>query len=222
MTSDAPEYHFVTRWSVLGTLEEVADVLADALELPRWWPSVYLSVEPLAPGDARGIGRRFRLRTRGFLPYRLDWSFEVVASRHPHGFTLDAEGDLAGRGVWTLEAAGARTLATYDWRIRAEKPLLRRLTPLLRPLLAANHRWAMRKGEQSLELELARRRAATPVEKSRIPPPPPPADLPPAAVAAAGALLGLAAYALARGMRGPRRRGRRGCRRGVGSRMRLP
>jgi len=54
---------------------------------------------------------------------------------------------------------------TYDWRIRAEKPLLRWLSPLLKPLFAANHRWAMAQGERSLARELARRAAAGQREK---------------------------------------------------------
>jgi hypothetical protein len=63
---------------------------------------------------------------------------------------------------------------TYDWQIRAEKPLLRWLTPVLRPLFSFNHEWAMRKGEESLKLELQRRRAPTENEKTKIALPPPP------------------------------------------------
>ena len=48
-------------------------------------------------------------------------------------------------------------LLTYDWRIRADKPLLGWFSPILRPLFAWNHRWAMRQGERSLRRELARR-----------------------------------------------------------------
>jgi hypothetical protein len=62
---------------------------------------------------------------------------------------------------------------TYDWRIRAEKPLLRRLTWLMRPAFAANHRWAMAKGEESLNLELRRRRARVSGSGSHVPDPPP-------------------------------------------------
>ena len=51
------EYHFITRWTVQGTREEVADVFADPLDLVRWWPSVYLAVEQIKPGDADGVGR---------------------------------------------------------------------------------------------------------------------------------------------------------------------
>jgi hypothetical protein len=202
----APEYRFRTEWRVAGTVEEVAGVLADARELARWWPSVYLEVVELEPGGEDGVGKRARLHTKGWLPYTLDWELRVVESRHPKGFTIEATGDLSGRGVWTLEPSGAWTLVTYDWRVRAERPLLKALSPLLRPLLAANHRWAMRKGEESLALELARRRASTPAERARIPAPPGPAGPSPLAVIGTGAALGLAAYGLLRLLAPPRRR----------------
>lgn len=186
----------------------MAAVLADVRDLARWWPSVYLEVEQVESGAENGVGKRARLRTKGWLPYTLDWELCVVESRHPNGFTIEAKGDLFGRGVWTLEPSGAWTLVTYDWRVRAEKPLLKALSPLLRPLLAANHRWAMRKGEESLALELARRRAATPAERARIPAPPAPAGPSPLLVIGMGAALGLAAYGLFR-LLAPRRRWRR-------------
>lgn len=115
-----------------------------------------------------------RLRTKGWLPYTLDWELEVVESRYPHGSTIAAHGDFEGRGTWTIEQDGAAVLATYDWRIRAEKPLLRRLSFLMRPLFEANHRWAMAQGRASLDLELARRRATSPEARARVAPPPGP------------------------------------------------
>jgi hypothetical protein len=62
---------------------------------------------------------------------------------------------------------------TYDWRSRARKPILRSLSWLLKPVFAANHRWAMARGERSLALELQRRRARTETERAAIPAPPP-------------------------------------------------
>lgn len=59
----------------------------------------------------------------------------------------------------------------YDWRIEAEKPLLKRLSFILKPLFSMNHRWAMARGEESLKIELARRHAAA---GAAIPAPPPP------------------------------------------------
>jgi hypothetical protein len=55
--SSSNDYHFITYWRVPGTVDEVAAVLADERELPRWWPSVYLNVERLAEGDERGNSR---------------------------------------------------------------------------------------------------------------------------------------------------------------------
>jgi hypothetical protein len=152
------DYHFVTKWTVQGTCEEVSDVLGDPLDLPRWWPMVYLKVEELRPGGRSGVGRRVRLLTKGKLPYTLRWEFEVAESRYPHGFTIDASGDFDGTGTWNLEQRGPAVDITFDWRIRAEKPLLRWLSFVLKPIFAANHRWAMARGEECLVRELARRR----------------------------------------------------------------
>jgi hypothetical protein len=167
-------YAFVTRWRIEGTCGEVADVLRDPLELPRWWPSVYLRVEELRPASADGLGRRVRLHTKGFLPYTLTWEFELVESRYPYGSTLVATGDFDGRGVWTFAQDEGFVDVTYDWRLTAEKPLLRSLSFLLKPIFEANHRWAMAQGEQSLKLEIVRRRATSEAARAIIPPPPGP------------------------------------------------
>ena len=168
------EYHFVTRWRVPGTAEEVSDILGDAEDLPRWWPAVYLEVREESPGDDRGIGKLVSLYTKGWLPYTLRWRFRVVDSREPHGYTIEAFGDFAGRGVWTFEQDRAWVNMTYDWKVRADKTLLRSLSFLLKPIFAANHHWAMARGEESLRIELARRNASTEEERNRIPAPPKP------------------------------------------------
>lgn len=153
------DYHFITRWRVEGTVQEVSDVLEDAEALVRWWPSVYLSVEVVEPGGLGGVGKVVRLHTRGRLPYTLHWLFRVTGSRKPYGWSLEAWGDFAGRGVWIFEPDGRFVDVVYDWRVRADKPFLRYFSFLLKPIFAANHHWAMRQGEISLKRELARRRA---------------------------------------------------------------
>jgi hypothetical protein len=168
------EYAFLSRWRVEGTCGEVADILGDPGALARWRPSVYLAIDELQPPDERGLGRRVRLHTKGWLPYTLKWEFEIVESRYPHGFTLVANGDFDGRGVWAFEQDGPFVVLTYDWRLSAEKPLLKSLSFLLKPLFEANHRWAMARGEESLTLELARRRATSEAAFARVPPPPGP------------------------------------------------
>lgn len=156
----ANDYHFVTHWRVESTVQEVSDVLGNAVDLTRWWPSVYLAVKELEPGGTDGVGRVVELHTKGWLPYTLHWYFRVTESRRPLGFSLEAWGDFEGRGVWTFAQSGAAVDITYDWRIRAEKPLLRYLSFLLKPIFSANHRWAMARGEESLRAELARRAGA--------------------------------------------------------------
>ena len=196
------QYQFVSRWRVEATCGEVADLLGDPLALTRWWPSVYLRVDELRPPGAGGLGRCARLHTKGWLPYTLRWEFEVVESRYPHGFTIVATGDFEGRGIWTFEQDGAFVNITYDWRLRAEKPLLRTLSFLLRPLFEANHRWAMAQGEQSLRLELARRRATSEAARARVPPPPGPVTYAAVALVAGTALVGAGlAYLLLRSRR---------------------
>jgi hypothetical protein len=168
----ASDYHFVTEWRVAGTIDEVKDVLGDAESLTRWWPAVYLELVPVAEADADGVGKTVDLHTKGWLPYTLRWTLTITEPMTDTGFALSAAGDLAGTGVWTFRQDGPEVSIVYDWRIQATKPLLRRLSWLLRPAFSANHEWAMRTGEESLRLELRRRRA--PDRAAEVPPPPPP------------------------------------------------
>lgn len=98
-----------------ATVEEVSDVL----------------------GDERGVGKLVRLHTKGWLPYTLRWEFRSVASSYPHGYEVEAVGDLEGRGRWRFEQDGDCVNAAYVWRVSARKPLLRALSFLLKPAFAA-------------------------------------------------------------------------------------
>jgi hypothetical protein len=169
----AAEYEFRTVWRVAGTAGEVRDVLADGPSLPRWWPAVYLSVATVNEGEGSGTGGEIAMFTKGWLPYTLRWTLRVTEPVTDAGFALAATGDLIGTGRWTFTQDGSEVVITYDWWVSASKPLLRRLTWLLRPVFSANHRWAMARGEESLRLELRRRRATSDAECRRIPPPPP-------------------------------------------------
>jgi hypothetical protein len=194
------DYHFITHWRIPGTAEEIAAILADGPDLVRWWPSVYLDVRELAPGAPDGVGRVIDLYTKGWLPYTLRWRFRVSEVEPLRRLVLRAEGDFVGRGIWTFEPQGDETLVTYDWKISAQKPLLRRLSLLMKPIFSANHEWAMRMGEQSLRLELQRRRASTPEEAARVPAPPGPTPTTPWLVVGA-ALCAATALALIRRVR---------------------
>jgi hypothetical protein len=169
------EYHFIDKWRVAGDVKEVADIIDDALSLPRWWPSVYFEVNEIEAGGEGGLGKLISLRAAGWLPYTLRINFRTVESRYPNGFSMEASGDLEGTGIWTFEQDGPYVRISYDWTIRANKPIIRRLSFLLKPIFRSNHNWTMKRGEESLKLELTRRRATTPEEAACIPEPPPPA-----------------------------------------------
>src|SRR5436190_3066539 len=167
-------YHFVDRWRVAGDIKEVADILEDALSLSRWWGSVYFDVKEIEAGEQHGIGKVIKLHAGGWLPYTLRINFRTVASNYPHGFTMDATGDLEGKGIWTFKQDGNFANVTYDWTIKANKPIIEKLSFLLKPIFRSNHNWTMRRGDESLRLELMRRRAKTTEEASAMPAPPRP------------------------------------------------
>lgn len=166
------EYRFITHWQVKSSAEEVFDILSDAEDLARWWPAVYLDVQVLAAGDKNGIGKTVSLFTKGWLPYTLRWQFRITEVNKPLGFALEAWGDFIGRGIWKFTPDGEGVKVIYDWQIRADKPLLRALSWLFKPIFAANHRWAMAKGEESLKIEIKRRHARNAVGADLQPPGP--------------------------------------------------
>ena len=156
-------------------MREVADIIEDVLSLPRWWPSVYFAVKELEPGGEHGVGKLISLRAAGWLPYTLRINFRTIQSNYPNGLSMEASGDLEGMGIWIFQQDGLYVNITYDWTINANKAIIRQLSFLLKPLFRSNHNWTMKRGEESLKLELLRRRASTPEEAARIPPPPGPA-----------------------------------------------
>ncbi len=159
MTAKPNEFHIVTRWQVQAGIAEVADILTDAEHLPDWWGRVYLGVTVTDPGGPDQIGRTVAVHSKGWLPYHIRWSGRLVSADLPHTWEIAATGDLEGHGIWTLRQTGPVAEVTYDWRVKAERPLLRLLSPLLAPVFAWNHRWAMAQGEAGLRAELARLRA---------------------------------------------------------------
>ncbi|MBX2873395.1 MAG: SRPBCC family protein [Saprospiraceae bacterium] len=169
-------YHFITHWKVEAKPTEVYEILEQAERLPQWWPAVYLEVTTTKENDERGIGREVALYTKGWLPYTLRWQSRLTAKNPPHGFSIEAFGDLMGAGTWSFEQDedGIHCHITYDWQVEANKPILRYFSFFLKPLFSANHHWAMRTGEESLRLELQRRKTKTAEEYQLIPPPPQP------------------------------------------------
>lgn len=166
-------YHFTDRWRVEGTVAEVFEILEDTESLGRWWLSVYFDVKLLEPSKEGGTGRRISLKATGWLPYVLSLQF-ITTEKREDGFTVKATGELEGVGIWHFEQDGDFVNVTFDWTVIANKPIIEKLSFLLKPIFRSNHNWTMRRGEESLKLELLRRRAKTKKELEKISPPPKP------------------------------------------------
>jgi len=152
---DGGEYVFVDEWDVAAPAEAVFELLADARTYPSWWQPVYLGAESDGPPEP---GRESRQHFKGRLPYHLRTRSTITVFEPPRLIGADVVGDLRGRGLWTLTPAAAGTHVRFDWHVFADKPLLRTLTPVLRPLFRWNHTWAIARAQRGLE-PAARRRA---------------------------------------------------------------
>jgi hypothetical protein len=151
------EFHIVSRWRLKGTVDDVYDIISKPQDFVRWWSSVYLNVVEIDSGDSNGVGRTVRLHTKGLLPYTLNWQAKTTEIDKPNRIVVDARGDLRGRGVWCIKQDGEWVNTNFHWTVITHKSWMRYLSPVLKPVFAANHRWAMNKGQQGLEEELAQR-----------------------------------------------------------------
>jgi quercetin dioxygenase-like cupin family protein/uncharacterized protein YndB with AHSA1/START domain len=144
------EYVFVDEWDVDAPIDAVFAALSDARTYPQWWRPVYLGVDSDGPGR---VGHSSTQRFKGRLPYRLTTHSTTTRHEPPTLHEVDVTGDLRGRGTWTLaptrDANG--THVRFDWRVFADRPLLRTLTPLLRPAFRWNHAWAIERARAGLE-----------------------------------------------------------------------
>jgi uncharacterized protein YndB with AHSA1/START domain len=139
---------FLDAWFVDAPIEAVHEALADGRTYPHWWRPVYIAVESDGPP---AVGKVSRQHFKGRLPYHLHTRSTITRLEPPRIIEADVEGDLRGRGLWTLTQDGNRTHVRFDWTVTADRPLLRVLTPALRPLLRWNHAWAIARAREGLE-----------------------------------------------------------------------
>jgi uncharacterized protein YndB with AHSA1/START domain len=144
----AAEYVFVDEWDVEAPQEQVFDALADARTYPEWWTPIYREVESDGPPEE---GRVSRQRFKANLPYTLTTSSRIVQLDRPNTFEVAVEGDLRGRGVWTLTPEDGRVHVRFDWHVFADRALIRVLTPIMRPLFRWNHNAAIKAAIKGLE-----------------------------------------------------------------------
>ncbi len=153
----ASEYIFIDEWDVDAPQEQIFEALADSRTYPQWWTPTYIEVQADGP-PAVGVSARHKFKAK--LPYTLTTTSTIVRLEPPHEVEAQVDGDLRGRGIWTLTAIEGKVHVRFDWRVFADRPLLRILTPVLRPLFRWNHNVAIKSAMAGLE-PYARSRAAS-------------------------------------------------------------
>ena len=156
------QYEFVDEWDVAAPPQATFDAVADARTYPEWWRPVYLGVE--AEGEP-AVGQVSSQHFKGRLPYQLRTRSRIVELDSPSVVAAEVEGDLSGYGRWTLTPTESGTHVRFDWRVYADRPLLRVLTPALRPAFRWNHNWAIGRAIDGLE-PYAHRAARAPADSS--------------------------------------------------------
>jgi len=146
-------YRFLDHWVVPHPIESVFAAVGEPLSYPRWWSQVF--VEATGDPGPPAPGKKVSVVARGFLPYKLRFTLETTEVEEPTRIKSLLRGDFEGSGEWNLREEDGTTIAELDWRPVVNKPLIRALTPMLRPLFRSNHNWTMKRGQERILAYLA-------------------------------------------------------------------
>jgi hypothetical protein len=143
------DYAFLTTWLLRAEIEPVFDALHDTAAWPQWWPGVRRVVAH-GGGDPDGVGERFTIVWRSFLPYGLEFETAVVRVQRPGIMEGTATGELTGVGRWRLFHGDGVVAVLYEWNVSTTKAWMNVLAPLGGPLFRLNHDYVMRAGGRGL------------------------------------------------------------------------
>jgi len=147
-------YIFTDKFTVPCDAATAYNYISDIEDYPRWWGKVYKKIIKLKNVPAGQPGAKYAVTVGGFLPYTLTIENEVTSVEKPHLIRFDADGDLQGKGAWTFREIAGGTEVTFDWRVAANKKLIRVFSFLLKPLFKANHAFCVRKAKEGMTNDL--------------------------------------------------------------------
>ena len=147
-------FEYVTEWRLDAPIEQVWDALVDVGSWPQWWPMVR-GVSTLHQGATSDLGTVRRIRWGSRLPYGFTLDVETTEIRPHARLRGRASGDMAGTGLWELEADGAGTFVRYTWQLELHTRWMRFAAPFMAPVFRWNHEGVMRAGGRGLAKWLA-------------------------------------------------------------------
>lgn len=137
------DYRFTAQWSLRADVPAVYAAILDLTSYPLWWPDIR-SVERIDDDTAEMV-------CRAVLPYAIRFRMHRAVQDERGGrVRVDLSGDVEGPLHGVLTAAPSGTRLVIAQQVVANKPLLRALAPVVRPLLRANHTAMMRRGQRGL------------------------------------------------------------------------
>jgi polyketide cyclase/dehydrase/lipid transport protein len=136
-------YRFTAVWSLRADVSAVYAAILDLTGYPLWWPDIR-SVERIDDDTAEMV-------IRSTLPYALRFRMRrAVQDEHAGRVRVDLSGDVEGALYGALTATSPGTRLVIAQQVVANRPLLRTLAPVARPLLRANHTVMMWRGQRGL------------------------------------------------------------------------
>jgi len=136
-------YRFETFWKVKGPSDRVFGILRDLPEYPLWWREV----RQVSADGASGA----KVTIRATLPYSLTFGMQQEVVDEQAGILKAAmTGDLEGFSRWEITESAGECLLSFQEEVRMNKPLLRWLAPIARPVFRVNHSLMMKHGQQGL------------------------------------------------------------------------
>lgn len=132
-------YHFSTHIELSTPPDVVWETLAASEEWADWWRWLR-QVEVIEEGRQDGVGRRVRHVVSSPLRYRLTYVGVITRAMEPVMSRFEAEGDLEGRGQFSLETTeSGTTVLTLQWLVETPKTWMNLLGSVGRPIFAWSH-----------------------------------------------------------------------------------
>jgi len=157
------EYIFIDKFTAPCDINTAYNYIATIEDYPSWWGNIYKRIEKLNNVPDHQPGVQYAVRVGGFLPYTLTINNEITYTDEPNVIRFKAFGDLEGKGAWYFNPVEDGTEIVFDWRVTANKKVIRWFSFLLKPLFRANHHYCVTEAAKGLRADLIRQGKLQPV-----------------------------------------------------------